>query len=147
MRVFVSSSWRNDRQPTVVRAIAAAGYEVYDFRHPVEGADVPGFSWSEVDPAWQSWTAEDFREALSHPRVRQGFHYDMDALQACDAVVMVQPCGRSAALELGWAAGAGKPTIVLLADGEPELMLLIARHFCLTVEEVLAVLEGLGSGE
>ena len=64
----------------------------------------------------------------------------MDALEACDALVMVQPCGRSAALELGWAVGAGKPTIVLLADGEPELMLLMAQYFCLTIEEVLGAL-------
>jgi nucleoside 2-deoxyribosyltransferase len=73
----------------------------------------------------------------------QGFRYDEDALERCDALVMVQPCGRSAALELGWAAGAGKPTIVLLADGEPELMLKMAQHFCLTVEEVLQVLASL----
>jgi hypothetical protein len=53
---------------------------------------------------------------------------------------MVQPCGRSAALELGWAAGAGKPTIVLLAAAEPELMLKMADYFCLTIEEVIETL-------
>ena len=140
MKVFVSSSWRNDRQPEVVRALTDAGHEVYDFRDPAPGQNVQGFSWAEVDPEWQSWTGQQFRDALSHPRVKQGFRYDMDALEACDALVMVQPCGRSAALELGWAVGAGKPTIVLLADGEPELMLLMAQHFCLSIEEVLAVL-------
>jgi len=72
--------------------------------------------------------------------VQQGFDYDMNALRACDVLVMVQPCGRSAALELGWACGAEKPTIVLLDDGEPELMLKMADHFCLTLDEVVDVL-------
>jgi hypothetical protein len=143
VRVFVSSSWRNLRQPEVVAALTAAGYDVYDFRDPAPASATGGFSWAEIDPDWQSWTAAQFREALAHPRVRQAFSLDMDALQDCDALVMVQPCGRSAALELGWAIGAGRPSIVLLADGEPELMLLMAQHFCLTVEEVLSVLAAL----
>ena len=137
MKVFVSSSWRNERQPSVVVALKSAGHEVYDFRDPSPGEDVAGFSWAEVDAVWQDWTADQFRAALVHPRVLEAFHFDMDALVACDALVMVQPCGRSAALELGWAIGAGKPAIVLLADGEPELMLLMAQHFCLTNQKSL----------
>jgi hypothetical protein len=82
---------------------------------------------------------------MSDSRIERGFDYDMTALRNCDALVMVQPCGRSAALELGWACGAGKPTIVLLADGEPELMLRMADHFCLTIEEVMDVVKTLDS--
>jgi hypothetical protein len=107
VRVFVSSSWRNLRQPEVVAALTTAGYDVYDFRDPMPAHAVAGFSWAEIDAGWQSWTAEQFREALTHPRVREAFSLDMEALKECDALVMVQPCGRSAALELGWAIGAG----------------------------------------
>jgi hypothetical protein len=46
----------------------------------------------------------------------------MGALRWCDTCVLVLPSGRSAHLEAGWAAGAGKTTIGLLADGEPDLM-------------------------
>lgn len=138
MKVFVSSSWRNDRQPSVVLELRAAGYQVYDFRAPEEGES--GFSWAEVDVGWLGWSASDFRDHLDHPRVEQAFDFDMNALRECDALVMVQPCGRSAALELGWACGAAKPAIVLLDDGEPELMLKMADHFCLSVDEVLGVL-------
>lgn len=57
--------------------------------------------------------------------------------------VMVQPCGRSAALELGWFCGAGRPTAVLLADGqEPELMLKLVDRLCLDVDELVEVLAG-----
>ncbi|HEY7465096.1 MAG TPA: hypothetical protein VIB47_00230 [Dehalococcoidia bacterium] len=119
-----------------------AGHEVYDFRNPSTGAT--GFSWTEVSDEAGS-TAAHFRDLLSHPRVAEAFSLDMDALRACDALVMLQPAGRSAALELGWAAGAGKPTIVLLADGEPELMLKMADRFCLSVEEVIQALTELES--
>lgn len=141
MNVFVSSSWRSEQQPAVVQALQQAGHEVYDFRNP--GPNAAGFAWTELDPDWLNWTGAQFREALEHPRVKASFALDMDALRDCDALVMLQPAGRSAALELGWAAGAGKPTIVLLAAGEPELMLKMADRFCLTVEEVLDALGGL----
>jgi hypothetical protein len=147
MKVFVASSSRNQRQPEVVAAIKVAGHDVYDFRNPqlevASGDATIGFTWSEIDPGWETWTAEQFRDSLGHLRVDQGFELDMDALRECDVFVMVQPCGRSAALELGWAAGAGKPTIVLLADGEPELMLKMADHFCLSLEEVIETLAGI----
>jgi hypothetical protein len=138
MKVFVSSSWRNQLQPSVVIALRQAGHEVYDFRGP--GPSAAGFSWSELDPDWQSWSGARFRDSLEHPRVAEAFSLDMDALRACHVCVMVQPSGRSAALELGWAAGAGKATIVLLADAEPELMLKMADRFCLTVDEVIQAL-------
>src|SRR5687768_14285542 len=127
MKVFVSSSWRNECQPSVVAALREAGHDVYDFRSPADG--ISGFSWAEVNPDWRSLSASQFRSHLHNPHVEQAFHYDMSALRACDAVVMVQPCGRSAALELGWACGAGKATLVLLADGEPELVLKMADQF------------------
>jgi hypothetical protein len=138
MKIYVASSWRNDRQPAVVQALRKAGHEVYDFRHP-HGED-SGFSWAEINPEWPATTAEQFRDSLEDDRVVQGFGLDMDALRNCDACVMVQPCGRSAALELGWAAGAGKATLVLLADVEPELMLKMADYFCVEIDEVIATL-------
>jgi nucleoside 2-deoxyribosyltransferase len=53
----------------------------------------------------------------------------MDALEDCDACVLVMPCGRSAHLEAGFAIGAGKPTAILISEGEPELMYKMARTF------------------
>jgi hypothetical protein len=55
MKVFVSSSWRNDRQPAVVTALRDAGHEVYDFRNPAP--DAHGFSWADLDPGWLNWSA------------------------------------------------------------------------------------------
>lgn len=111
MRIYCASSWRNVWQPAVVRLIRALGHDVYDFRHPKPGDD--GFHWSAIDPAWQDWDAARYRAALTHPVAEAGFESDMDALDSAEACVLVQPCGTSAHLELGWAIGAGKRTAVL----------------------------------
>jgi hypothetical protein len=136
MRVYVASSWRNEQQPSVVAALRAAGHEVYDFRNPAPGNH--GFAWSDIDPEWKSWTAEQQIQAYEHKKALNGLTYDFNAMHWADAVVMVQPCGRSAALELGWAIGARKRSVVLMVDGqEPELMLRLADHLCVSIEQVI----------
>lgn len=138
MKIYVASSWRNRIQPDIVEQLREAGHEVYDFHHPEPGND--GFSWSEIDPNWRSWTTEQFRKALNHPIAVDGFTLDMNALRWCDACVLVLPCGRSAHLELGYAVGAGKKTIALalpeFGPHEPELMYRMLNAVCLSVDEV-----------
>ena len=131
MKVYVASSWRNTLQPEVVQCLRSAGYTVYNFREQ-------GFHWADIDPAWQSWTVEQFINALEHPLAQDGFNSDITNLQEADAVVLVAPCGRSAHLELGFAVGRNIPTIMLLANGEPELMYKMATHLAVDLEEVLS---------
>ncbi|MHB8182632.1 MAG: hypothetical protein ACYDDN_02615 [Candidatus Desulforudaceae bacterium] len=135
MRIYVASSWRNGKQPQIVQALRNDGHNVYDFRHPEPGNN--GFHWSEIDPNWKQWTPAQFREGLKHPIAEAGFRLDMQALAECDACVLVMPCGRSAHLEAGYAIGAGKPTVILLADGEPELMYKMADYLCTSIAEVI----------
>ncbi len=121
MKIYVASSWRNPLQPGIVLALTRCGHEVYDFRKPAPG--VSGFAWSDIDPGWEAWTPEAYREALKHPIAVEGYRRDIEALRACDAVVFVLPCGRSASWEFGYAMGQGKPGYVLqLGPQEPELM-------------------------
>ena len=134
LRVYVASSWRNQAQPDVVKALIADGHDVYDFRNPEPGNT--GFSWSGIDPGWHDWAPEKFRAMLDHPVAAHAFGRDMAALRWCEACVLVMPCGRSAHLELGYASGAGKLTAVLLSDGEPELMYGMIDHLCVNVDEV-----------
>lgn len=138
MKVYVASSWRNDRQPAVVEQLRAEGHEVYDFRNPMQGDS--GFGWGEIDPEWTAVDLERFRTMLDHPRAQQAFDNDFDAMKWADACVLVMPCGRSAHLEAGWFTGAGKLTVVLLSDGEPELMYKLADHICVNMDEVCEAL-------
>lgn len=137
LRVYVASSWRNPRQPTVVAELRKAGFDVYDFRAPTP--DQHGFNWAEVDSDWQRWTPEDFREALQHPAAARGFRLDMGALAAADATVLVLPCGRSAHLELGYAVGLGQKTFILCDAtlDQPELLYLMVTRICLHTDELI----------
>lgn len=122
MKVYVASSWRNEFQPLVVRCLRDRGHHVYDFK------DAEGFSWREVDPAWQKWSPAQYLDGLRHPCAERGFARDMAALATCEVCVMVMPCGMSASLELGWAAGAGKRTAIFVpALREPDLMVKMAH--------------------
>ena len=146
MKIYVASSWRNEeRQQAVVKRLREIGHEVYDFRQPTEGDN--GFHWTEIDPNWKQWTPAEFRNhLLSDPIAESGFAKDFAAMEWADAFVLVMPCGRSAHLELGWAAGARKPTIVLLSDGEPELMYRMATHICVDLVELDAAMRQLAAG-
>ena len=121
MKIYVASSWRNVLQPAVVQMLRLFGHEVYDFRHPAPGNT--GFSWAEIDPNWQTWTPAQYRDALQHQIAIRGYGYDIGALNACDACLLVLPSGRSASWEFGYAMGAGKRGAVYMPEAcEPELM-------------------------
>src|SRR5688500_1336937 len=106
MNIYVASSWRNNYQQDVVRALRELDHDVYDFKQP-PGAD--GFHWSEIDGGWKSWDSPRYIQALSHPIAERGFKSDWEAMQAADACLLVLPCGRSAHIEAGYFVGAKKP--------------------------------------
>ncbi|MCK5013645.1 MAG: hypothetical protein KAS66_07485 [Candidatus Omnitrophica bacterium] len=138
MKIYVASSWRNYRQPNVVNNLRGAGHEVYDFRQPGEGDN--GFHWSEIDIDWQNWTPEQYITNLSNPIAEDGYKKDYNAILWADACVLVMPCGRSAHLEAGYFVGANKKLIILIDDGEPELMYKLADNVCITTDEVIDML-------
>ena len=134
-RIYVASSWRNQHQPGLVTILREAGHDVYDFRNP--GVGHRGFHWSEIDPAWDTWSTKQYIEALQHPIAKSGFTVDFNAMTWADTFVLVQPCGRSAHLEFGWAVGHAKKTIMWIPEKiEPELMSLMCDEICADVDEV-----------
>jgi hypothetical protein len=148
VKIYVASSWRNAYQPAVVKALQAAGHEVYDFRHP--GPGEVGFSWSDVDPNWQNWSVNQFIQGLQHAYARNAFNRDRRALEWCDLCLLVLPSGMSAHLEAGWCAGRGKRVLIYAPElREAELMYgLLAPEervpILQTLEEVLWIVSGMG---
>ena len=139
--LYVASSWRNPLYDGVITILKVAKVPHYDFKHPAQGND--GFHWREIDGEWQAWPPRVYRKALEHPSACRGFGCDMDALKACTRLLLVLPCGRSSHLELGYAIGAGKETIIYYPETEhlePELMYKAASHLCVTMDEVLMCL-------
>ena len=93
-----------------------------------------------------SWTPKQLIDSLDHPLTEAGFKSAMDGLTNAEALVLVMPCGRSAHLEMGYAAGAGIPTIILMSDGEPALMYRMATRFDIDLDGVLESLKAIESG-
>ena len=134
LKIYVASSWKNTFYTQVVERLRAAGYDVYDFR-----AD--GFGWREIDENWRLWTPTQMIDAHHHPRAVCHYKQDWAALAGADAVVAVLPFGLSAGIELGFAVGTGKHTVVYApAIREADLMLKMADAVTTDFEEVLAFL-------
>lgn len=132
--IYVASSWKNDLQGGVVHVLRAAGLEVYDFKSN------DGFHWSEVSQTYHFWEASEFVEGLSHPAAMRGFSRDYEAMKQCDTCVLVLPCGKSAHLELGWFAGQGKRTAILLDQSGPtqaELMYKMVDYLACSMFDLL----------
>jgi len=136
--VYVASSWRNLIQPDVVKMLVEAGHDVYDFRNPFQNGT--GFRWADIASDWEDWSSEELIDGLEHPLASKGFKSDMDALDWAEAVVMVMPCGRSSHLELGYAVGQRKKTVILLSQSEPELMYKMADYLVTDTEQMLHAL-------
>lgn len=146
MRIYVASSWRNERQPEVVKALREAGHEVYDFRNPAEGDN--GFHWSSIDPNWKNWTVEEYKKALSNPQAVLGFSKDYDGMMWSQVGVLVLPCGASAHTEAGWLQASGRQVLVLMEERvEAELMYRLFRGVYSSIPELLEELKRMGNAE
>lgn len=134
VKIYAASSWRNAYQPAVVAALRRAGHEVYDFRHPQPGDD--GFHWSEIDPAYETWTLDQYQKALADPIAIKGFWLDYDAMHQADACVLILPAGRSAHLEAGYFVGAAKPLYILMPPSADEFTIELMYRMARLVKNV-----------
>jgi hypothetical protein len=136
--IYVASSWRNTVQPRVVATLRDEGFGVYDFRHPASGEK--GFAFSDIDPDWDHEHSDplEFIDALNSAKATKGFGRDYEAMQRASIFVLVLPCGHDAHLELGWAAGAGKETVILLDDPcKASLMYKLADHLSPSIDDLV----------
>ena len=120
-KIYVASSWRNKYFHDVVNKLREYGHEVYDFRNPPYNHGA--FYWKDIDPEFDKWNVEQYKNGLQHPSSERQFQADLDALNWADTCLLVLPCGRSAHTEAGWMKGAGKKVIVYIPEmQEAELM-------------------------
>ena len=119
---------RNPIQPTDHRGAQAARRG--RLRLPQARADgEPGFAWSEIEPHWQQWTAQQYVAALSPRWPSTATARDFTAMQRADTFVLVLPCGRRAHLEpAGPSAPASAPRSYTRDGEERELMAKTGRR-------------------
>lgn len=71
----------------------------------------------EADDKWREYEmarGRTYEEALNGYAAKNVFQFDKHHLDTSDAAVLVYPAGKSGHLELGYMAGRGKPTAILL---------------------------------
>ena len=106
--VYLIGSLRNPAVPAVARVLRGDGHDVYD-------------EWFAAGPrADDTWRA--YEKSRGHSAVeayhswhaQAVFNADKRHLDRCDVGVLLMPAGKSGHLELGYMAGQGKRTYVLL---------------------------------
>jgi len=135
MKIYIATSWKNLEMDALLTQLRAEGYECYDFR-------THGFQWSQVLPT-ETIDADTFNQMLGseHPAT-DAFVKDHEALEECDALVLMLPCGKSAHLELGYCAGKGVPTAIFQPQPtQPELMYGLADTVVSSLDQLLHWLE------
>lgn len=140
MKIYLASSWRNTFYPRVLNELRAAGHEVYSFREANSS-----FRWVEAGIDADECKFTDFAFAFGDTVVLEAFENDKHALDSCDALVLLLPCGNFAHLEAGYVAGLGKRVYVLLEPVlRPELMYLLSNRLYVRLD---ALIEALEAGE
>ena len=134
--IYLIGSLRDDKVPAVAGALRREGADVFDDWYA---------AGPHADDEWRDYEkgrGHTFRQGLAGEAAKNVYSFDRRNLSRADAAVLVAPAGKSAHLELGWMAGQGKPTFVLLSD-DPERWD-VMYQFCTDVfEDVHQLLEEL----
>lgn len=115
MKIYLATSWRNTDFERARELLRAEGWEVYDFRDS-------GVNTHASESFEKALSYTEYMSAMAQPELKAQGERDYAALDWCDVVVMLLPCGKSAHIELGYALGAGKPAFVVWSPGPVDLM-------------------------
>jgi hypothetical protein len=131
--IYLIGSLRNPEAPRMANKLRAEGLSVFS-------------DWiasgEEADEKWQKYEQGrglSYIEALYAPFATHVFQFDREWLDKATVGVLIYPAGKSAHLELGYLAGQGKKTYIVL-DKEPErwdVMLRFATKVVGSYEELL----------
>ena len=135
--IYLIGSLRNPEIPSIGQKIRQAGFEVFD----------EWFSAGpEADDYFKKYHVElgiPYDQALKGHAAKHIFNFDKRHLDRADMAVLAMPAGRSGHLELGYMAGKGKPTFVLLEEGNDrwDLMLQFADGVFFSLEKLIESLQ------
>ena len=114
LAVYIIGALKNPRIPLVGNLLRAEGYDVMDeWFTPGEHADT---NWQ----AYEKLRGRSYEDALAGRAARNIYMFDRAYLDLSDVAVLVMPAGKSAMLELGYAKGSQKHTVLFLDGAEPD---------------------------
>jgi len=119
VKFFIASPWRNAAAVrTLSNALTARGHAAYSFLdngvNLVAGAPVVEKTEEALPNPLANW--ED------NPVIGQIFESEMQALKESDAVILLEPSGRSSLAEAGIAYGMGKRVVLVGPVEHPEVV-------------------------
>lgn len=112
MKVYLIGSLRNELVPKIAGELRAGlpRAEIFDDWYA---------AGPEADDYWKAYEkarGHDYPTALAGYAAQHVFNFDRHHLDTSDAAILVLPAGRSGHLELGYMAGKGRRSYILL-DG------------------------------
>lgn len=124
-KVYVASSLANPHTLTMMEALRLSGHTPLDF------TTKSSFTWEERDPKFADWNSDRTIAEIEAELTFRQFYQNLDQIEDCDTLLLLLPGGLSAHLELGYAAGMRKNTLVVVPVGckfRPETMYLLADY-------------------
>ena len=136
-RIYVATSWRNNKHHELISLLRENGHKVYDFTKP-EGVFKQNV-WDEISLDHDKCTSSQFVSAITTPSVEERFDNHLAAMSAADTCILLLPCGNSAHSEAGFMAGIGKRVFVFNYENQvrPELMYLLYEGYTNSVDDLL----------
>lgn len=113
-KIYLASSWNNNKQPLAVKKLRDIGHSVYDFRNPNGRKDRS--VWEDIgytNIQVKRMNKNVFKEALRKKQTKDRFQDHHKAMLEADICILLLPCGKSAHIEAGYMAGNGKRVFVM----------------------------------
>lgn len=136
--IYLIGALKNKRIPEIGNLLRGKGYDVMDeWFTPGEHADT---NWQE----YEKKRGRTYKEALQGRAAQNIFLFDRSYIDHSDIAVLVTPCGKSGMLEIGYARGREKHTIIFLDGAEPDrydIMPNLVDVVCKTENELLEELK------
>jgi len=139
LSIYLIGALANPEIPHIATKLRSEGFDVFD-------------DWWSAGPLADSYLLDyakkrnlNYKAALQTYAAKHIFEFDKLHLDRCDTAIMVMKAGKSAHLELGYAAGRGKKTYILF-DKEPsrvDIMYQFANNIFFNVEELIDELKKL----
>ncbi len=125
MKFFIASPWRNKASVEELhKALTDRGYEAYSFLQ--SGANLMTGGSIEEELKTFNTNLQDWR---SNDTIKKIFDAELQGLKESDAIILLEPAGRSSLLEAGAGFGMGKKVFVVGTVERPEVALLGATGF------------------
>lgn len=111
-KIYTIGSLRNPQIPVFGQELRSLGFEVFDEWYAAS---------EDADEWWKTYSIQrghSYQQALAGLAAKHVFEFDYNLIQQADIGILLLPAGRSGHVELGYMAGTGKQTYVLLPEDE-----------------------------